>query len=590
MGLLRLANVLTTAVVAHILDPRAFGVYAVALTAYGIVSAIGEFGLGSCLLRADLDIDSLAPTLVTFAVTTNTVQAGAMAVFARPIAAALGSEAAADPIRVLAIAMLVAGISAVPSSQLVRDFRQNKIFLANVIGFVPATGLLIVLALSGGGAMSFAWSMVAGSVVSATVMIASVRRNYPPGFSRSALSVLVKFGLPMGGANIVNYVLLNTDYALVGHLVGAVALGAYVLAFNVASWPSSLLGFMINNVSMPAFSRVKDDAERLKEATGKALRALALAVMPMSALTLALARPLVLTMYGAKWASSVHALSILTVYGAISIICVLFANMLAGLGRARFILVVQLLWLAALVPAIALGVHRYGIVGAAAGHIVVIAPIVLPVYVFGLRKIASVGTLAKAVLPAFLAAAAAGLAAHSAASLVTSPEVRLVVGLAAGGFVYVLLVAPQVRLFLSPEQISRLHLRRVLRPYRTVALLAGLAPSSPAKHAARPGMALAAPAAAGPSAGSPVPQKQSREAAMAAIELLISFSRPENAAPGPVIRPQVQIAPAFTRPRPPRPAPLPAREPARLPASQRACPPSSRLGSPTSSAAGRQPL
>lgn len=566
MGLLRLANVLTTAVVAHILDPRDFGVYAVALTAFGIVSAIGEFGLGSCLLRADLDIDSLAPTLVTFAVTTNTVQAGAMAVFARPIAAALGSAAAADPIRVLAIAMLVAGISAVPASQLVRDFRQKTIFLANVIGFVPATALLIVLALSGGGAMSFAWSMVAGSAVSAAVMIVSVRRNYPPGFSRSALSVLLKFGLPMGGANIVNYVLLNTDYALVGHLVGAVALGAYVLAFNVASWPSSLLGFMINNVSMPAFSRVRDDPARLKDATGKALRALALAVMPMSALTMALARPLVLTMYGAKWASSVHALSILTAYGAISIICVLFANMLAGLGRARFILLVQLLWLAALVPAIALGVHRNGIVGAAAAHIVVIAPIVLPVYVFGLRKIASVATLAKAVLPAFLAAVAAGLAAAGMASLVTSPEEKLAVGLAAGGLVYAALVTPQVRLFLSPEQISRLHLRRVLRPYATVAWLAGLAPSSPARHAAGPGISATQAAVVAPDAGSRGPQPQSREAAMAAIELLISFSRPENAAPGPHLGPQIPIGPALARPRPPaRSARLPAGQPAGLP-------------------------
>jgi hypothetical protein len=250
--------------------------------------------------------------------------------------------------------------------------------------------------------------------------------------------------------------------------------------------------------------------------------------------------------------------------------------MLAGLGRARFILVVQLLWLAALVPAIALGVHRYGIVGAAAGHIVVIAPIVLPVYVFGLRKIASVATLAKAVLPAFLAAVAAGLAAAATASLVTSPEEKLAVGLSAGGLVYLVLVVPQVRLFLSPEQISRLHLRRVLRPYATVAWLAGLGPASQAKHAASPGMAHPEPAVQGAAApgwamaagaaGSHVPQQQSREAAMAAIELLISFSRPENAAPGPVMRPQVQIAPTLARPRPPgQSAPRPVGQPVGLP-------------------------
>ena len=60
-AMLKLANVLTTAIIARILDPHDFGDYAVALTAYGIITAVGEFGLASCLIRADLDIDSWPP-------------------------------------------------------------------------------------------------------------------------------------------------------------------------------------------------------------------------------------------------------------------------------------------------------------------------------------------------------------------------------------------------------------------------------------------------------------------------------------------------------------------------------------------------
>src|SRR5215467_14213054 len=92
--LLRSANVLLTAIVAHILSPHDFGVFAVALTAYMIVSSIGELGVASCLMRADLDIDSLAPTVATVAIVSRTILAGAMAAFAKPIATALGSAAA----------------------------------------------------------------------------------------------------------------------------------------------------------------------------------------------------------------------------------------------------------------------------------------------------------------------------------------------------------------------------------------------------------------------------------------------------------------------------------------------------------------
>ena len=97
-----------------------------------------------------------------------------MVVFARPIAVALGSAAAAGPIRVLALAMLLTGVFAVPGAQLIRDFKQNKIFRANLIAFLPSTAVLILLAMAGSGAIAFAWSMVVSTVISGCVVFASV--------------------------------------------------------------------------------------------------------------------------------------------------------------------------------------------------------------------------------------------------------------------------------------------------------------------------------------------------------------------------------------------------------------------------------
>src|ERR1700690_3429419 len=76
--LLRVANILLLAVVAHILTPRDFGIFAVATTAYVIVSSIGELGVSSCLLRADLDLDSLAPTVAAISFLSCAILAGAM--------------------------------------------------------------------------------------------------------------------------------------------------------------------------------------------------------------------------------------------------------------------------------------------------------------------------------------------------------------------------------------------------------------------------------------------------------------------------------------------------------------------------------
>ena len=488
--LLRLANVLLTAVVAHILSPRDFGVFAVALTAYVIVSSIADVGVSSCLFRADLDIDSLAPTVATIALVSSTILAVAMAALARPVAVALGSAAAVGPIRVMALSVLFTGVFAVPNAQLIRDFRQDKIFLANALSFVPSTTLLIILAEAGGGATAFAWSRVVGQFVLGCVLILASPRHYRPGLTRSALSVVLRFGIPLACANFVNYILLNVDYAFIGHLMGAAALGVYMLAFTLASAPYSVLGAVINNVSMPAFSRVKHDPVLLKNALVTAVRTVSLIVLPMCGMTMALARPLILTVYGAKWAAAANALVVLSLYGAVFVICLLFANMLTSFGRTKLLLVLQLIWISTLVPAMALGVHQDGIVGAAYAHVAVIVPVVLPTYLLALKRITGVRftALGRALLPALLASAAAALAARAATSQFSNPLAQLIAGLAAGGLVYLICAGQQVVAALGRGRVCE----RVLHFYGSAARLAGLRASGRAMHSAGRGSGRAA--------------------------------------------------------------------------------------------------
>jgi hypothetical protein len=314
--------------------------------------------------------------------------------------------------------------------------------------------------------MAFAWSRVIAASVMGCVMALYAPKIYMPGISRSALSVLFRFGVPLAGANVINFILINVDYAFVGHLLGAIFLGVYMLAFTIASSPGLLLGNVINSIAMPAFSRVKHDPDLLKNAMTGALRVVSLILMPMCGLMIALARPIVLTVYGAKWEASARVLSILALYGAVSIICILFANILTSLGKAKFTLFVQLLWLVALVPAMVLGVHRNGIVGAAAAHIAVIGPLVLPCYLFALRRATGIRftMLGKAILPPLLAGVAAALAARATASQFATPLIQLVSGLAAGGLTYLVAAGPQIAAWLTPAQAAKLRVPRLFRP------------------------------------------------------------------------------------------------------------------------------
>jgi O-antigen/teichoic acid export membrane protein len=68
--------------------------------------------------------------------------------------------------------------------------------------------------------------------------------------------------------------------------------------------------------------------------------------MPICAMMMALAHPAGLTLYGAKWPALANVLSVLAFYSAVFTVCFLFAKMVTGLGRTKFLLILQLVGLA----------------------------------------------------------------------------------------------------------------------------------------------------------------------------------------------------------------------------------------------------
>jgi lipopolysaccharide exporter len=455
---MKFANIAITAVVIRIVTPREFGVFAVAATLYAVVSSFGELGLSSCLARADLDPDAVAPTVVSVAMLSSVVLAGGMALAAGPFAAALGAPDADSAIRVLSLSVLLGGVFTAPAALLVRDFRQGWLFASTIVAFVPANVSLVLIAWHGNGAMAFAWSRVIGQIFAGAVMVWAVKKRYRPGLDRARLGMILRFGLPLAGANLLNYTLLNADYAFIGHTLGPALLGLYMLAFNVASWATSALAATINSVAMPAFSRVGADPELLRGLLGKAARIVCLLAFPISAMTLVLADPLIRSLYGPKWVDAGPVLAILSVYGAAFVLSLLLANILVGIGRSGRLFALQGVWVLVLVPTMAVGLTVAGLRGVAAAHIVVILIVVLPAYAAVLSRIVPgvSAVLLRAAVPPLLAAVAAAAAAALASMPIDPPVGKLVVGGTVGGVVYTVAVLGMVREFLPARVIKRL--------------------------------------------------------------------------------------------------------------------------------------
>ena len=283
---MRFASIAVTAVLARLLSKEDFGVFAVSLAVYLVVASLAELGMASAIARSPMEPDDIAPTIASISILVSVGLGGAMAVFAPMLALGLGQPEAVEPIRVLALCLVLTGFFAVPGAQLVREFRQDRIFLGTVVGFVVANPILILLAINGGGATAFAWSRVIGQVATGLVFILSTSRRYRPGWRRAVVGPLLRFGLPLSLASLVNWSLLNADYLILGRLVDAAKVGVYMIAFNVANWSTAVLGSVLNNVVVPAFGRVQSDKHRLATSLTSASELVALLALPVGAVTL----------------------------------------------------------------------------------------------------------------------------------------------------------------------------------------------------------------------------------------------------------------------------------------------------------------
>jgi PST family polysaccharide transporter len=443
---LRLGSVVLGMVLARLLLPAEFGVYAVGLTVQAVLLTLVDLGMSVDLVRAE-DPEKRAPTVALLSLISSVILASLMAITASPVAHLLGAPDAANVIAVLAGTLVISGAGVVPYAKLQRDFEQKKLFSTSLVDFVVGTGVTVVLVVAGVGPLALALGRVAAQSCSTSLQFVLARVRPRFGFDREVARSAIAFGLPLAVANLLSWALLNIDNVVIARSTGAAALGIYVLAFNVSTWPISAIGQAVRGVSLAGFSRASREGEA--SSLRVALTLTWAAALLAGVLLAALANPLIELLYGHRWGAAAPVLAALGFFGAVRVVLDLLATYLMAHGKARSVLGVQIAWTAALVPAVIVGTEIDGIAGAGWAHLIVAVLVILPAYGIAVRHAGvTPRELTVALTAPLVAAAGAWLAAHEVAARFDTPAIALVLGGLAGCAVYGALSYRRIRALL----------------------------------------------------------------------------------------------------------------------------------------------
>lgn len=437
---LRLGNLFLSVMIARLIAPEQYGTFAVAMTVWTILGTLAEFGLGADLVRSS-EFEARAPTVAALGLATTGTLAAGMLLAAEPIAVAFGSAESANAVRIMAVSIAVFGLGIVPAARMQRQFRQGGLLVCNVSGLVVCAATTWVLATRGAGAEALAWGQVANQAVIVVCLYVATRTLPRVGYRADVFRESVAFCLPLALANALSWVVLSVDNLIVARTLGPVGLGFYVLAFNVSSWPMSVLGTAIRVVALPAFSQVGSVDQRNRALVRAA--APTAAVGALIALVLAVvATPVVQLLYGTRWTPAAAALTGLAVFGGIRVLIDLVATFLIAVGATAQVLWVQVAWVAVMVPVMLVAVGRWGLQGAGWSHVAVALGVVLPLYLRCLRR-AGVDTallVRRTAVPVLACVPAAAASALAVRATDASPLVTVTVGSATALAVFALVL------------------------------------------------------------------------------------------------------------------------------------------------------
>jgi PST family polysaccharide transporter len=324
-----------TIVLARILAPADFGMYAVVVAVVTIVTHLSDVGLAADLVRqrSEPARHELATAWTAQQILMGT---GVVAIWVlAPLLLVVAPDVRPDAVwllRVGSLALFLTGLRVLPQLLLIRALRFGPLAAADITMQVAFYGVAIAAALAGAGAWSFVLAFLVQGATS-TLVINLAWRSWPGiAVDRPTLRRLVRFGLPLQLSAVINWGSENA-IPLAGSLAGGLTgIGHLQFASRLAVLAASI-DDIVAKVTFPVMSRLQDDPARRGRAAGRVLEVTTMAIVGLEGLLVAVAPVLVPIVFSDKWTQAVQPLQLMALAACATVPARMLRSLLWASGR-----------------------------------------------------------------------------------------------------------------------------------------------------------------------------------------------------------------------------------------------------------------
>jgi PST family polysaccharide transporter len=437
----QVSRLLTVAILARLLTPHDYGAAAIAITLASFAPQLADMGLGSALVQADT-----APRIVRSTAFWGSVACGLgllllATALAEPVAHFMGEPEVAAMVVAGGLTFAIFSFGSASQAVYLRRMRFRSSELRNWFALITGSVIAIATAVAGAGA----WALAIQQIAFMTTLVAALwfRAGWRPAFefSRPVFGELASFAIRIAGGRVARLLELLVLTLLIGKLASVSELGAWSFAMSMVILPLSLIAIPIAEVLFSAFSRLRNEPERMAALWLDSIGYLAAVLLPALFGLIVVAPDLIPAVFGSQWTVSVGVVQILSIYVLIRGLQAWGGVYMDAVGRPEVTFWTQLASLCLVPVAVVVGVH-WGIEGVAAGYVIVqMIAVEIPMFVLVLSQMGVsprlVGQRLAGILVAALVMAAACELVRSALETVGVPAfARAVLTIAIGVAVF----------------------------------------------------------------------------------------------------------------------------------------------------------
>ncbi|MFV1988949.1 MAG: lipopolysaccharide biosynthesis protein, partial [Gemmatimonadota bacterium] len=355
------------AILARLLLPGDFGVFAMALTLVGFVMWFRDFGLPMAATQRETLDHGAASALFKASIWLSLATTVFVIAMGPAVAAFYGEARLVGVIAVLSIATFVSGFSIIPEGLMIRRMRFAPLAAIEIGAGVASFATGLTVAFLGGGY----WALVAQHLALVIVRSLAVCAvcGWRPGSvvdapsAESARSML-RYGRQLTFARVLQYFGQNTDRILVGFVYGRNVLGLYDNSFRWSRYPVRQVFGPLRNVIVSALSRLQGDAERYRTAFVRAGLPVYSASIPALAYMVVDAPHLIMAVLGDQWLEAIPLFRFLAASGIATTVRASTAWSYLSEGRTSRQLRWEMISAPLLIGAIVVGL-QWGVLGVA---------------------------------------------------------------------------------------------------------------------------------------------------------------------------------------------------------------------------------